>query len=235
MDNFRLNLEQTIIGACLLENGYSRVAGVLIARNFSQSDPYNHGLVFEAIQRLYPTRPVDLITVTHEIGKIGYASYLAECAAKVCSSDNLRYHAFILLQLSMSDALVRALDDARGRHISITTHAAVQEIIDQCLDCSNDILEIYQNALSYLERIGAEEYVIDEIRKIQDGFEKKINSIKAQVHVEVLITNLNQLSNVVSDVITRLALNRLIELTKATLTKGKVSHDTLDALNKINV
>ncbi|MCW5910947.1 MAG: hypothetical protein KIT62_07730 [Cyclobacteriaceae bacterium] len=235
MDNFRLNLEQTIIGACLLENGYSRVAGVLTSRNFTQSEYYNHRTIFEAIERLYPMWPIDLITVLHEINKNGYASYLAGCTAKVCSSDNLRYHAFILLQLSMRDVLIHALDKVRSAHISSTTHAAIQEIIDECLDTGNDILEIYPKALSYLETTGAEEFLLADIRKLNEGIDRKIKVIKAQAHIDCLINNLNQLSTEGPDTTTRLTLARLAELIKGILVKGKVNLGTLEALNKIEI
>lgn len=228
-------MEQTIIGTCLLENGYGRIAGVLTARNFSQAKDYDHRLIFNAIEHLYPQRPVDLLTVVHEVKRSGYAGYLAECAAKVCSTDNIRYHAFILLQLSMRDALIEALDKARGTHLSNTTHAAIQEIIDECLDTSNDILDIYPKAVSYLEKLGVENMVLADVRKLQDGIEQKANVIKAQAHIDCLIHNLNVLSKSGSDVTTRLVLNRLTELTKGVLVKGKVSLDVLESLNRIEL
>lgn len=233
MDNFRQNLEQTIIGACLLENGYILVAGVLTGRNFSGVNPYNHRIIFEAIEHLYPTRPVDLLTVVHAINKNGYAAYLAECTSKVCSSDNLRYHAFMLLELSMRDALIQVLDKARSTHINSTTHAAIQEVIDECLD--NDILEIFPKAISYLEATGAEESVLADMRKLQTHIDQKARTIKEQAHIECLINNLNQFSKSGSDITTKLTLSRLTDLTKAVLAKGKVSPATLEALNRVNV
>ncbi|MBX2916727.1 MAG: hypothetical protein KF856_15765 [Cyclobacteriaceae bacterium] len=235
MDSFRLNLEQTIIGACLLENGYSRVAGVLFARNFSQTEYYDHRIIFQAIERLYPTRPVDLITVAHEVNKSGYGYYLAGCASKVCSSENLRSHAFILLQLSMRDALIQVLDKARAMHISNTTHAAIQEVIDECLDSGNDIFELYLKVQSYLEFIGAEEFLLTDIRKLKDSIDRKINTIKAQAHIECLFNNLSSLSNQVPDVTTKLVLDRLTTLTKGVLVKGNVSPAVLDSLNRIEL
>jgi len=235
MDSFRLNLEQTIIGACLLENGYSRVAGVLSARNFSQTEYNNHQLIFEAIERLYPLRPVDLITVIHEVNKRGYAYYLADCMAKVCSADNLRSHALLLVQLSMRDALIQTLDKARSKHFSNSTHCAIQEIIDECLDSGNDILEIYPKALIHLEKIGAEDFILADVRKLNESIDRKCATIKAQAHIDCLINNLNQLSNSGSNTITRLTLARLIELTKGVLIKGNVNPEVLVSLNEIEL
>jgi replicative DNA helicase len=235
MNYLRQNLEQTIIGACLLENGYSQVAGILTSRNFTHSGAFNHKAIFEAIERLFPLRPVDLITVVHEVNKSGYASYLAECASKVCSSENLRSHAVILLQICMRDALIQILDNARGAHISSTTLAAIQEIIDHCLDKSEDIFETYQGALSYLESIGAEEFLINDIRKLQNGIDLKVIAIKNQAHIDCLVNNLSYLSKVGTDLNTKLALSRLIELTKGVLVKGNVSSTALDVLNSIEL
>ncbi|MBX2893965.1 MAG: hypothetical protein KF763_00880 [Cyclobacteriaceae bacterium] len=235
MDSFRLNLEQTIIGACLLENGYSRVAGILSARNFSRTEYYDHQLIFEAIERLYPLRPVDLITVTHEVNTRGYAYYLADCVAKVCSSDNLRSHALILVQLSMRDALIRTLDKARSKHVSNITHSAIQEIIDKCLDTGNDILEVYPNALKYLQSIAAEDFILADVRRLNESIDRKCAAIRAQAHIDCLINNLNQLSNSGSNTTKRLTLARLIELTKGVLVKGEVKPEVLESLNKIEL
>ncbi|MEQ1586551.1 MAG: DnaB-like helicase N-terminal domain-containing protein [Cyclobacteriaceae bacterium] len=235
MTSIRQDLEQTIIGTCLLENGYSRIAGVITSRNFTQSKPISHRVIFGAIERLYPTRPVDLITIAHEINKPGYGTYLAECVAKVCSSDNLRYHAFILLQMNMRDALIRTLDKARSAHISTTTHSAIQDIVDECLDTSNDILEIFPKALTYLEATGVEESILVEVRTLLHGIEQKAITIRDQAHIECLVNNLNQLSNIGTDITSRLALSRLVELTKGVLIKGNVSPAVLDALNRVEL
>lgn len=146
-DEYRVQLEQTIIGACLLENGYDRIAGVLSPKTFTSSIQYNHQVIYKAIEALYPDRPVDPLTVTHELNQPSYASYLAHCSSLVSSSANLRYHAFILLQLSMRDALIQTLSKASEKELSLTTKAALQEIIDECLDSDNDILELYEKAL----------------------------------------------------------------------------------------
>lgn len=235
MTSLRQDLEQTIIGTCLLENGYNRIAGVLTSRNFTQSEPINHRVIFGAIERLYPKRPVDLISIVYEINKPGYGTYLAECVAKVCSSDNLRYHAFILLQLNMRDALIRILDKAKTAHISTTTHAAIQEIVDECLDTSNDILEIFPRALTYLEATGVEESILVEVRKLLHGIEQKAIKIRDQAHIECLVNNLNQLSKIGTDITSRLVLSRLVELTKGVLIKGTVSATALETLNKLEL
>lgn len=235
MDNFRLDLEQTIIGACLLENGYSRIASVLTYRNFTTTEYYDHRLIFEAIERLYPARPIDLITVVHEVNRNGYAYYLAGCAAKVCSSDNLQYHALILLQLGMRDTLIQLLDKARGSHVSNTTHAAIQEIIDECLDTGNDIVQIYHLALIHLEAIGAESFIVDEVRSLHHKIDKKVNYIKSQVHVDSLIKNLLDISKTGSDTNTRLAICSLADNIKALLVKGVQDSATLEKLLSIRV
>jgi len=235
MEDFRCNLEQTIIGACLLENGYVRVAGVLTSRNFSKFEYYDHQLIFKAIESLYPTRPVDVLTITHQINKDGYAFYLAECMAKVCSSENLLHHAYILLQLGMRDTLIHTLDSVRGAHISNTTHATIQEIIDECLDTTNDIVRIYEKALTYLETNSVDDFIVARIRDLNNILDRKVNAIKNQAHIDSLMNNLLAISNSGNDTNTRLGIKMMTDHIKAALVIGIKDPATLEQIAGIRI
>lgn len=233
MDDFRLNLEQTIIGACLLENSFDKVAGVLSSKSFTTRTPFDHQLIFNAIEALYPNRPVDLITVSNEVGrKPGYAHYLAYCASKVSSSCNIRSHAFILIQLNMRDILIERLDKASRSDITTLTKAALHEIIDECLDPANDIQDIYDKAPEHLINIGAEETVIAEIKKLRDGLLQRVSKIKQQAHVDCLLNGLESMAKH-ENLKVQLALSELKDIFKAILAKGTVPEGAITVLSDL--
>ncbi len=233
IEDTRTHLEQVIIGTCVLEGGYDRIAGVLTNRNFSQMEPYNHQVIFKGIEALYPNRPVDLITLTHEIKQPGYASYLAHCSSLVSRSCHLRYHAFLLLQMSMRDAMINLLSKAGGKHVNNTTQAALQEIIDECLDHSNDILGIYETAPAYLRKIGTDESIVLEIQELDNALREKVKAVKSQAHIDSLIQNLTSLNEIGTDIKSRLCLSHLTDAIKLIVIKGSVSDDALMAIQGI--
>lgn len=230
----RQDFEQAIIGACLQENGYCVVAGVLTSRNFTTTTPFNHRLIFKAIQDLYPCRPIDLFTVAHEIAKPDYAWYLASCSARVVSAANLRHHAFILLQMSMRDSLIEFLNNAPDRfNLSTTTRSAINDIIDECLDSSNDILEVYAKAPVYLQGIGADESLIKATNDLCSGVQKKAQVIKSYSHLDSLMRNLDLICKNGYDAKSKFFINQLTELTKLIVAGQAIPDDALEMLGKL--
>lgn len=230
MDLNRIELEQTILGACILEDAYYQVAEVLSPQNFSSNEPYNHRLIFRTIESMYPTRPVDLVSLFHEINIPHYAAYLATCTNQVSSAANLKYHAFILLELSMGDAMISCLSRATDKEVSVTTKAAIHEIIDECLDRSNDILGIYDKAEEYLKSVGAEESVLCDIGNLSIHYQGKIDKIKNRAHVDCLFRNLENLNKATLDTRSRLCLAHLSEIYKAILIGGQASETLLEQI-----
>lgn len=227
---FRLQLEQTIIGSCILENGYSQVAEVLTDKSFTKSEPFDHQLIFSAIEKLYPVRPIDLLTVSYEINKPEYSSYLAHCALNVSSASNLKHHAYILLQLGMRDALINLLDQAQSTAVSLVTRSAIQEVIDECLDTENDILDIYSKVVSYLENLGVENNIVNQVQTLNEKFLLKVSKIKAQSHIDSLLNNLMRIGNNHVQTNARLAISHLGETIKAIISRGEVSKETLNKI-----
>ena len=233
MTQFKQDLEQIIIGACLLENGYQRVAGVLTSKNFTASHPFDHQAIFRAIETLYPCDPINLLTVRHKINKPGYAYYLAECSSKVCSAANLRHDAFILLQLSMRDVLIERLNNANRGELSLSTKVAINEIIDECLDHSNDIHKIYERSPIHLAHIGAEESLVKEITDLNSGLLQKVVKIKNQAHIDCLFDNLQRIPEVALDSTSKLCLTHLVDVIKGILVTGRVDDKTAEKILSI--
>ena len=230
MENYRLELEQTIIGSCIQENAYDRIAGIITYKNFMSSQTYDHQIIFKAIEEMYPHNQIDILTVTHKLNKPFFASYLVQCMGKVVSTLHLTEHAFILLQLNMRDVLIHLLNTQSQNEFSTVTKAAINEIIDECLDGSNDILTIYEKTPGYLKSIGAEETLILEVEKLEIHFITKLKAIKNKAHVDSLFQNLENLQKNSLDVKSRLCLAHLSKLYKDILVIGTVSDSTVEKL-----
>lgn len=234
MNQFRQDLEQIIIGSCLLENGYARVAGVLTSKNFTASDQFDHQAIFKAIETLYPCNPIDLLTVNHKVNKPDYGWYLAGCSSRVSSAANLRYHAFILLQLSMRDVLIERLNMASSKELSLLTKSAINEIIDECLDHSTDILAIYEKAPIHLTNIGAEESLIKEITSLNNTLLRKVFKIKNQANINCIFENMLRISEVTFDSTSKLCLAHLVDVMKGVIVTGKVDDKTAKKILSIS-
>ncbi len=229
MDNELLNLEKIILGACLLENSYCRVADILTHRNFSKPDFISghfmdHQLIFSVFEKLYPLKPIDLQTVYHELShEPGMRGYLGELTATVSSSANFSYYAFTLLEYKMRSSFIDLLHSkiASGAFATMT-NAALQEIIAETLDSDGDILEIIEVTAAHLTNIYAEEPLIAAVVEFRNAVDKRIKKIQKQSSIESLLNNLANLSTVSSDLQTRLAINHLAELFKAIIAGGKI-------------
>ena len=233
MNQFRQDLEQTIIGACLLENGYARVAGVLTSKNFTASDQFDHQAIFKAIETLYPCNPIDLLTVNHKVNKPNYGWYLAGCSSRVSSAANLRYHAFILLQLSMRDVLIDRLNMASSKELSILTKAAINRIIDKC-HSADDILQTYEEAPILLTNIGAEESLIKEITGLHNALFRKVFKIKKQAEIDCLFDHLQRISELTFDSTSKLCMAHLVDVMKGVIVTGRVDNKTVEKILSIS-
>ena len=226
MDHYRKDLEQVILGACLLENGYNRVAGILSFKNFTPSSTYNHQLIFQSIQNLYPSSPIDILTVTHKIKKLEYSSYLAYCMNKVCNVANLRFHAFILLQESMRSLLVERLNMAMNMELKTVTKAHINDIVKKCLDPYSDIVKFYDLLPDFLKSVNAEESLIKEMTNLKNDLYEKTIRIKKQAHIDCLFNNLQRLPEGTLDSKSKLCMTHLINVIKGILVTEGIDDKT---------
>lgn len=104
-------VEKAVLGALMIDrDAYMEVCDKLIPESFYE--PQNQ-LVYEAIQRLsMDENPVDMLTVTDMLGKmgkldeIGGPAYLAELTSKVATSANLEYHSNIVAEKYLSRQMI---------------------------------------------------------------------------------------------------------------------------------
>mgnify|MGYP002660781943 FL=1 len=106
-----VELEKVVLGALMIDtDAFSVVSEMLKPETFY--DP-RHQKIYEAIQTMnMEERPVDIMTVTDEltkmgaIEKIGGAGYLMEISSQVASAAHIEYHARILAQKYLQRQLI---------------------------------------------------------------------------------------------------------------------------------
>ncbi len=106
-----LELEEAVIGACLVEkDAFGVVSDILKPNSFYDS---KHQLIFGAIQTLAAeNKPVDILTVTDQLRKTsdldnaGGPFYIAELSRKLLSSAHIEFHAHIIAQKALARELI---------------------------------------------------------------------------------------------------------------------------------
>ncbi len=106
-----LEMEKAILGALMIDkDAYLEVCDLLRPESFYE--PRNQ-MVYEAIQRLtMEESPVDVLTVTDKLGKmgkleeVGGPGYVAELSSRVASSANIEYHANVVAEKYLSRQMI---------------------------------------------------------------------------------------------------------------------------------
>jgi replicative DNA helicase len=104
-------MEKAVLGALMIDkDAYMEVCDILRSESFYE--PRNQ-IVYEAIQRLtMEENPVDVLTVTDKLGKIGKLDevggpgYVAELSSRVASSANIEYHANVVAEKYLSRQMI---------------------------------------------------------------------------------------------------------------------------------
>ena len=225
-DLIRKDIEQTILGAILIErDAYAKICDLITFKNFACHGPdYNHAEIFKAMSELYPN-PVELITVNYHTGGM-YGRYLTESACKVCSAANLRYHAFILLEINFRESVSNLLlKHLKSSNINLTTRSAINDILEKLTDLPNDVFKLIGEMAGYLREIGAPETILNELTMLDKNIDKRILKIKQQTTLENLIQQLRNVGASPIDPLTKIATKKLTELLIGSIACGKMTSD----------
>lgn len=106
------DMEKAVLGALMIDkDAYMEVCDILRSESFYE--PRNQ-IIFEAIQRLVmEENPVDVLTVTDKLGKmgkleeVGGPGYIADLSSKVASSANITYHANVVAEKFLSRQMIQ--------------------------------------------------------------------------------------------------------------------------------
>ena len=139
-----LDLEEAVLGACLLEKQAVVKATNLLTPDHFYSQANN--LVFSAIINLSDTeKPVDILTVTEELKKLGTleqaggAQYISLLTNRIASGANVEHHARIVLQKFIQREVIK-----------LSTTA-----IQTAYDDSVDVFELHDQLISDLIKLSS--------------------------------------------------------------------------------
>ena len=132
-------MEKAVLGALMIDkDAYLEVCDLLRPESFYE--PKNQ-MVYEAIQRLtLEESPVDVLTVTDKLGKmgkieeVGGPGYIAELSSRVATSANIEYHANVVAEKYLARQMIH--------YVSV--------IGKKTFDETYDIKEVMQEAESIL-------------------------------------------------------------------------------------
>ena len=158
-----IDAERAILGAILLDNfSYNEAAEQLLADDFSLD---SHRRIFARMMELAESgRPIDLITLTEELGRhkeveaIGGVAYLSSLTDGVPRRPNLEHHLRIVKDKAMLRGLINAANNA------------IAQALDQS-DPADDILDSAESAIFQIseKRLGQGFVAIPEIVKSSFG------------------------------------------------------------------
>lgn len=169
-----MNLEQAILGACLIENAYGKVHYILKPVNFSTTA---HQAIWAAMGKIYP-QPIDLLTVQRHLGT-SYSYTLAHITAHVYSSANIVQWAFILLEAKFREQLVSIINKYRlqySKDILIIPH--LDDALTYTSDHTHDIFDTIP-ALYRFFKAKQLPAIADDIEEMNDHINKRLMHIKA--------------------------------------------------------
>ncbi len=221
--NPRIELEQTIIGECLVRNNYVNIAGYLRPQDFSTRTPFDHQAIFRKIESLYPLKSIDVFSIARGMNIPGLATYLSQCLAAACSPYHLRNHVLILLEYSLRDTLTHTLQQIQQRNIELSSKAAINEILTSITTDDMDILDSVEFIEEYLSRITDEPLVLNDIKALRLAFANRLSKIRISAHLDSLFNNFQAIGGYLLDPQARIFLQRTKEILADIITSGKAS------------
>jgi replicative DNA helicase len=226
----RLNIERIILGECLLERGFPKVVDILKPANFSTPNAelhllHNHQDIFQAFMKLYPHRPIDIVTVSSLLPK-EYWHYLCELTVGVVSTMPLRNHALMLIEISLRESFLNLLRKLQAGPKDLT-RLALYEVMDEALDYSNDIFEVIDHATVQMAQFN-DAAINTAFEKFTEGIDDRMLSIARMASIDVLLDNLHALNYAHDDTNAKMALTHLSGMIKSILSEKTISHEKLD-------
>ena len=115
-----LEVERAVLGGLLVDkDAYAVVCEMLRPDSFYEK---RNQYIYEAISDLaMAEKPVDVLTVTEQLGRnghmdeVGGPAYIAEISSRVASSANVEYHARIVAQKSLARQLIQFASDVETK------------------------------------------------------------------------------------------------------------------------
>ena len=172
-----IDLEELVLGACLLESeAFNEVADVLTPECFYFDA---HKEIYIAMLDLYKkSHPIDMVTVTqklkanNKLDLVGGGYFISSLTNRVASTSNLQYHSKLIVQFFLKREMIRLS----------------RENITESYDTHSDIFDLYQKGVAKLESAvgGVIKYEVSDIGKVHskvlnDSFAVAMNGTKSGI------------------------------------------------------
>ncbi len=195
------NLEALIIGEVILENKFALVANILSQKNFGSYPGADHKIIWSVLEKMYPTIPIDLVTATRKLQEwytINYAFLLTGYTLRIGSTNHIRYHAIILLEMDIRSKVLAVLDQIyiTGRSRSEFTKAAEIYEIKQYIE--NVQFDLFESVIQVSKYLESTDYT-EECSAVQDlvsYIPKKIEQVQKLCQLESCMEHLNRLADI---------------------------------------
>ena len=214
--NSRELLERTVLGMAL-ENRYSMVRHIIATKNFKTGLDFKHKSIWGAMETIYPTAPINILSVSNFLLNregISYHLYLCELS-DFAVSDNIEYFSIQLLELDIREKLAEILKIERKETVNKNEFQLAFEydkMISSCQDWSKDIFESLDKIESYL-KAHLKEGVSETLLNLFESIPKKIQVIKSKNQLDEILSHLISLPLICQDgKVKRLAEELICEL-----------------------
>ena len=196
--NNRREIEESIIGIVLQENCFASVVNILQAKNFS--DKYL-STVWNVIAHLWPTKPLDLLTVTHEMDLLNQepnAHKLARYTLKSCSSAHLVYWAFILLEIDIKEKFLLRLWHHKSKEEDFSNKGVIQDVINHFSQIDSDLFDSVQASLKYFKAHRLE-LIYEDLKELAEQVDQRAGRIKKTYMLETARREVQKLEKSIND------------------------------------
>ena len=162
-----LDLEEAVLGAMLIDKkGVDEVIDILQPEAFYKAV---HQYIFEAIYQLFhDSQPIDLLTVSAELRKVGKLEavggefYLVQLSQRVASSAHIEFHARIILQKFIQRSLIRISNE-----IIETAYKDSTDVFDLLDEAESKLYDVTQGNIKKSSET-AQNLVLEAKKRIED-------------------------------------------------------------------
>ena len=162
-----LDLEEAVLGAMLIDKkGVDEVIDILQPEAFYKAA---HQYIFEAIYQLFhDSQPIDLLTVSAELRKVGKLEavggefYLVQLSQRVASSAHIEFHARIILQKFIQRSLIRISNE-----IIETAYKDSTDVFDLLDEAESKLYDVTQGNIKKSSET-AQNLVLEAKKRIED-------------------------------------------------------------------
>lgn len=193
-------LESVIIGEVILENKYVLIGSILSPQNFANYLEADNRIIWDTLEKMYPSIPIDLITITSKLYDwhgIDYSSVLAGYTERIASTYHIRYHAILLLELDLRIKLSKILNNQLEKskaNENFEKAGEIHQMIKYIENTKNDLFDTIQGASRYLESLGySEEFKA--VNNLISFLPDKLVKIREDSQIETCINHLSKISN----------------------------------------